>query len=136
MNVSERQLMVREFMRNMGWEVNDKPAQPPQELVDLFMFKLREEVGELGDAAGNTTDRVDFIELVDALRDVEYLLYGLELLFGVQEVSDDAFHEVHYSNMTKSMENGTVTKPTGFKKPRIHEVLKKAFPRMQMWFRS
>lgn len=128
--------MVREFCRHMGWHTADKPEHPNVGLVDVFMHKLREEVGELADATGNTSGKVDFVEVVDALRDIEYLLHGFELLFGVTEVANSSFLEVHYSNMTKCMQNGVVTKPPDFKKPDILSVLRKVFPKQQLLFRS
>lgn len=128
--------MVREFCRHMGWQIPDAPELPERTLIDQFLYKLREEINELHDAAGQTAPQPSFIKLVDALCDCEYLLHGIALLFGVQESLDDAFHEVHYSNMTKTMANGVVTKPAGFKEPDIVRVLRKHFPRQGLLFRS
>ena len=136
MNVKERQLMVREFCRHMNMETRDTPGKPPLTLVDQFFHKLREEVAELHEAAGVTGKPLNYIELVDALRDVEYLLYGIELLFGVQDASDDSFMEVHYSNMTKTPHNGVPWKAEGYTKPKIGEALRRVFPKQQLLFRS
>jgi predicted HAD superfamily Cof-like phosphohydrolase len=136
MMVRERQAMVREFMRHMGWASADEPEMAPPGLVRRFTDKLLEEVGELVEAAAPATGQPDIVEVVDALRDIEYLLYGIELLFGVQDASDDSFLEVHWSNMTKRMEQDEVTKPSGFCKPRIAELLRKKFPSKRLLFRS
>jgi predicted HAD superfamily Cof-like phosphohydrolase len=136
MNVSERQLLVREFCRLMGFPTLDVPGKPVGTLADMFLHKLREEVNELCVAAGQGGDPMSFIKLVDALRDTEYLLYGIELLFGVQAASDDSFMEVHWSNMTKTCDHGVVIKPTNFCKPDIVKVLRRHFPKQGLLFRS
>jgi len=136
MNVKERQLMVREFCRHMGMETRDTPGRPQLSLLDQFLHKLREEIGELHAAAGITGEPINYIELVDALRDVEYLLYGIELLFGVQDASDASFMEVHWSNMTKTPHDGVPWKDKGYTPPKIDKVLRRTFPKQQLLFRS
>jgi len=136
MTSEERQLLVKEFCRHMGWNTADRPHIPPVTLSDQFLFKLREEIDELCVGAGQGGDPASFIKLVDALCDAEYLLHGIALLFGVQHAIDDAFMEVHYSNMTKRMVDGLVTKPADFKKPDIVGVLRKHFPKQGLSFRS
>lgn len=136
MTARERQLMVREFCKHMGWHMPDVPEIPQMGLIDQFLFKLREEVDELCVAAGQAGDPMSFTKLLDALCDVEYLLHGVALLFGVQNALDDAFYEVHASNMTKTLEHGVVTKPHWFRKPDMVAVLKRHFPKQGLLFRS
>jgi predicted HAD superfamily Cof-like phosphohydrolase len=68
----------------------DKP-----ELVELRLGLIREEVKELEDAVKNH----DFKEVVDALADILYVVYGAGDSFGVD--LDEAYQIVHSSNMTK-----------------------------------
>ena len=61
-----------------------------------FCLKLiREEVGELEDAVKNK----DYIETVDALTDILYVVYGMGARIGVN--MDEAFKLVHENNMSK-----------------------------------
>lgn len=47
-------------------------------------------------------DNVNKKEELDALSDIQYVLSGSILSLGYQDVFDDAFSEVHSSNMTKA----------------------------------
>lgn len=64
-------------------------------LVELRLGLIREEVQELEDAVKNH----DFKEVVDALADILYVVYGAGDCFGVD--LDEAYQIVHSSNMTK-----------------------------------
>jgi len=63
--------------------------------VELCMKLIREEVRELEDAVKNK----DFIETVDALADILYVIYGMGSRIGIN--MDEAFALVHKSNMSK-----------------------------------
>jgi predicted HAD superfamily Cof-like phosphohydrolase len=98
--------------------------------------KLHEELGELIHALGYARGApIDFVEVVDALRDIEYLLHGVEIMCGVQAASDDSFLEVHWSNMTKQRTGVELIKPPGFKPPDIASVLCRIFPSHRLRFR-
>jgi len=56
---------------------------------------IEEEVDELKEAVTNK----DFVEVLDALSDILYVVYGAFTAFGVD--ADKAFHLVHESNMSK-----------------------------------
>jgi predicted HAD superfamily Cof-like phosphohydrolase len=65
---------------------------------DLIKYRLsliNEEVEELKDAVDNN----DFKEIVDALGDILYVVYGMGTSIGVN--LDDAFKIIHESNMSK-----------------------------------
>lgn len=64
-------------------------------LLDLRLGLIREEVQELEDAIKNH----DFKEVVDALADILYVVYGAGDSFGVD--MDEVYQIVHSSNMTK-----------------------------------
>lgn len=64
-------------------------------LIDLRMNLIREEMRELEDAVKNN----DFIETIDALGDILYVVYGFGSAIGVN--MDEAFDLIHKSNMSK-----------------------------------
>ena len=69
---------------------------------DLRINLLAEELDELREAlvAG------DIVEVLDALTDLQYVLDGAYLSFGLHDVKDAAFAEVQRSNMSKLGEDG------------------------------
>lgn len=64
-------------------------------LLNYRMSLIEEEVNELRDAI---KDR-DFIEIIDALADIEYVVLGAYTALGID--ADKAFNIVHKSNMSK-----------------------------------
>ena len=92
-------LKVRNFNTVFGVDRYDTPqpqifTQNPK-LVELRLNLIKEEVNELIDAVINH----DFTEVVDALADILYVVYGAGDCFGVD--LDEAYQIVHSSNMTK-----------------------------------
>lgn len=65
-------------------------------LVKLRLDLIREEVRELEEAAKDE----NMVEVVDALADILYVVYGAGSAFGIN--LDEAFRLVHDSNMTKA----------------------------------
>ena len=89
---------VKEFMEMSKQVINIKPCLVNRELAE-FRFKLiREENSELLQAV----EEEDLTEVLDALVDLQYVLYGAVLTFGMQDVWEKAFEEVHINNMTKA----------------------------------
>lgn len=95
-------------------------------LEELRLKKLiTEEYEELMDAYEND----DFIEVVDALADLVYVIYGAALTIGVD--LDDCLREVHRTNMNKLDENGEpildengkIRKPAGWQGPDLRKVI-------------
>jgi predicted HAD superfamily Cof-like phosphohydrolase len=71
-------------------------------LVDIELFKLRvsllkEELEEFEVAYKNK----DIVEVFDALLDLQYILDGTFICFGLTDVKEAGFLEVHASNMSK-----------------------------------
>lgn len=64
-------------------------------LINYRMSLIDEEVNELRDAIKNK----DFIEIIDALADIEYVVLGAYTALGID--ADKAFDIVHKSNMSK-----------------------------------
>lgn len=91
------------------------------------MSLIREEVDELEEAV--KTD--DEVEMLDAVADIMFTLYGLVAKAGLDEFVDEAFYEVVRSNWTKHVENpvydenGKVGKPDTYEPPRIKEIIER-----------
>ena len=106
----------------------DSPDIGPEELIELRIKLLREEVEEYAEAARAG----DLVEVIDALADIGYILAGTILNHGMQNIYDDAFDEVHRSNMAKLVdgkvlrrEDGKVMKPQGWTAPQLAQFVSK-----------
>ena len=73
----------------------DQPGLGPDELIELRIKLLTEEVQEYAEAARAG----DLVEVLDALADIGYILAGTIINHGMQDIYDDAFNEVHRSNI-------------------------------------
>lgn len=93
---------VKQFMDTFGQEVKSSPEFPDQKTQELRVELIREELTELQEAI----DANDIVEVADALTDLLYVVYGAGLAFGID--LDACFEEVHDSNMSKLMPDGTV----------------------------
>ncbi len=106
----------------------DSPDIGSEELIELRIKLLREEVEEYAEAARTG----DLVEVLDALADIGYILAGTILNHGMQNIYDDAFNEVHRSNMAKLVdgkvlrrEDGKVMKPQGWTPPQLAQFVTK-----------
>ena len=68
--------------------------------------------------------------MLDALADIAYILAGTVINHGMQHVFDDAFAEVHRSNMAKLVdgkvlrrEDGKVMKPENWQPPNLSQFI-------------
>jgi predicted HAD superfamily Cof-like phosphohydrolase len=93
---------VVEFMKTFGQEVKSSPEFPSEEITDLRLNLIDEEYIELQQAV----NAHDIAEVADALTDLLYVIYGAGAAFGID--LDACFKEVHSSNMSKLMPDGTV----------------------------
>src|SRR5271165_5888400 len=89
---------VAEFHTTFKHPVIQKPAIPSKERCNLRISLLAEELKELQQAV----DDNNMIEVADALCDLQYVLAGAILEFGLGEKFKDLFDEVHRSNMSKA----------------------------------
>lgn len=94
--------MVQEFHETYGLPVLSSPNISDEKTNALRINLLAEELEELTEAlqAG------DVVEVLDALTDLQYVLDGAYLSFGLQDKKMPAFTEVHRSNMSKLGEDG------------------------------
>lgn len=93
---------VQEFHETYGLSVKSEPDISCEKTNDLRINLLAEELEELKEALAQG----DLVETLDALIDLQYVLDGAFLSFGLQSVKMDAFAEVHASNMSKLGEDG------------------------------
>lgn len=89
--------MVAEFHSTFRHPVLSTP-QIPIERVNLRISLLQEELNELKQAISDG----DIIEVADAFCDLQYVLAGAILEFGLAKSFDLLFSEVHRSNMSKA----------------------------------
>jgi len=94
--------MVQIFHETYGLPVKDSPDISDAKTNALRINLLAEEVEELKEAL----EAGDLVEVLDALTDIQYVLDGAYLSFGLQGVKQAAFDEVQRSNMSKLGEDG------------------------------
>ena len=89
---------VAEFHRTFNAPILDKPQIPSKERCDLRVLLLQEELDELKQAIADN----DLTEIADALCDLQYVLSGAVLEFGLGDKFVELFNEVQRSNMSKA----------------------------------
>ena len=104
----------------------EKPDLGSKELIELRIKLLEEEVAEYAEAARGD----DLVEVLDALADIAYILAGTVINHGMQHIFDDAFSEVHRSNMAKLVDgkvlrraDGKVMKPESWQPPNLSQFI-------------
>jgi predicted HAD superfamily Cof-like phosphohydrolase len=80
--------------------VQKDPVIPAQKRCDLRIELIQEELNELQQAIIDN----DIIEVADALCDIQYVLAGAVLEFGLGSRFSELFDEVQRSNMSKACE--------------------------------
>lgn len=120
---------VRVFHETYGLPVKDVPDISDAKTNALRINLLAEEVEELKEAL----EAGDMVEVLDALTDIQYVLDGAYLSFGLHDVKMDAFEEVQRSNMSKlgadgkpivREEDGKILKGPDYFKPDIAQFIK------------
>lgn len=89
---------VAEFHKTFKHPVLEEPTIPTKKRCALRVALIREELEELEAAIEDN----DIVEIADALCDIQYVLSGAVLEFGLGEKFRDLFDEVQRSNMSKS----------------------------------
>ena len=89
---------VAEFHKTFKHPILQQPEIPSEARCKLRVSLLAEEVKELQQAIAEN----DMVEIADALCDIQYVLAGAILEFGLGEKFKDLFDEVHRSNMSKA----------------------------------
>lgn len=99
---------VSRFHQTFDLPVLESPIIPSAERCKLRINLLREELEELEDAIKDN----DLVEVADALCDIQYVLSGAILEFGLGERFAELFAEVQRSNMSKVCETREVAEAT------------------------
>ncbi len=89
---------VAEFHRTFKAPILENPQIPSADRCKLRVSLIAEELKELQEAIENN----DLIEIADALCDIQYVLSGAVLEFGLGDKFVDLFNEVQRSNMSKA----------------------------------
>ena len=89
---------VAEFHTTFKAPILDTPQIPSPERCNLRVELLQEELNELQQAIADN----DIVEIADALCDLQYVLSGAVLEFGLGEKFVELFNEVQRSNMSKA----------------------------------
>ena len=127
---------VQEFHETYGLPVEADQTLSDEKTRQLRINLLAEELDELKEALQND----DMVETLDALIDLQYVLDGAFLSFGLQNVKTEAFEEVHRSNMSKLGEDGQpirresdgkVLKGPNFFEPNLAQFIKASLKKEQ-----
>lgn len=118
---------VKEFHCSFGSVIPKEITIDNQGVNELRISLLREELDELITALNDK----DQVEVLDALTDLQYVLDGAYLDFGLSSYKDAAFNEVHNSNMSKlgedgkpvKREDGKIMKGPNYKEPDLKRIL-------------
>jgi len=92
---------VAEFHKTFNAPILETPQIPSKERCELRVSLLQEELNELKQAIADN----DIVEIADALCDLQYVLSGAVLEFGLGEKFPALFNEVQRSNMSKACSN-------------------------------
>ncbi len=119
--------LVKDWHLKFGHPVNNSPVIPNEKLCKLRIDLLQEELNELKEGIENE----DIVEIADALADLQYVLSGAILCFGLGNKFDEIFDEVQSSNMSKLgadgkpiyREDGKILKGPNFFRPDIKGIL-------------
>jgi predicted HAD superfamily Cof-like phosphohydrolase len=89
---------VAQFHKTFDAPILDIPQIPSEKRCELRVSLLAEELKELAEAIENK----DIVEIADALCDLQYVLSGAVLEFGMGDKFVALFDEVQRSNMSKA----------------------------------
>ncbi|SEN79842.1 Predicted phosphohydrolase, Cof family, HAD superfamily [bacterium A37T11] len=101
MNEPKTLTAVAEFHHVFKHPVLEKPSIPDEKRCRLRVALLSEELKELEAAILSK----DLTEIADALCDIQYVLSGAILEFGLGDKFKELFDEVQRSNMSKACKN-------------------------------
>lgn len=99
---------VADFHRTFHHPILENPQIPPKKRANLRVSLIAEELKELEEAI----IAEDIIEVADALCDIQYVLAGAVLEFGLGDKFVELFDEVQRSNMSKACKTEEEAKAT------------------------
>ena len=89
---------VAEFHKTFKHPILEEPQIPSEDRCKLRVALIAEELKELEEAISDN----DLVEVADALCDIQYVLSGAILEFGLGDKFKTLFDEVQRSNMSKT----------------------------------
>jgi predicted HAD superfamily Cof-like phosphohydrolase len=89
---------VAEFHKTFKAPILDSPHIPSEQRCELRVNLLQEELNEFKKAIEDN----DIVEIIDSLCDIQYVLSGACLEFGLGDKFVEFFTEVQRSNMSKA----------------------------------
>jgi predicted HAD superfamily Cof-like phosphohydrolase len=89
------------FHKTFNHPIENDPVIPSKNRCELRLNLLKEELKELEEAIANN----DIVEVADAFCDIQYVLAGAILEFGLGGKFSELFEEVQRSNMSKVCKN-------------------------------
>lgn len=89
---------VSDFHKTFEAPILESPEIPSEDRCKLRVSLLQEELNELQQAINDK----DIVEIADALCDLQYVLSGAILEFGLGDKFNQLFNEVQSSNMSKA----------------------------------
>ncbi len=98
MNKIDSLNQVAEFHKTFKAPILEEAQIPSEDRCNLRVSLLQEELNELKVAIDNK----DIVEVADALCDLQYVLSGAVLEFGLGDKFIELFNEVQRSNMSKA----------------------------------
>ena len=99
---------VAEFHKTFRQPIFNDPQIPSEDRCKLRVSLIAEELKELQEAIADN----DMVEIADALCDIQYVLSGAVLEFGLGEKFRALFDEVQRSNMSKACDSEEEAKKT------------------------
>lgn len=136
---------VREFHKVFGHPAPDHPTIGDAKTRELRIKLVADELQELAEALGyqlfmtprygaelvKMTDKVDLVETADALADLEYVVLGGQVAFGIP--GQEVFDEVQRSNMSKLgadgkpilAPDGKVVKGPNYSPPNLYPIIER-----------
>ena len=90
--------LVAQFHQTFKHPILSQPQIPGEDRCNLRIALLAEELKELQEAVKNK----DLVEVADAFCDIQYVLSGAILEFGLGDKFSALFEEVQRSNMSKA----------------------------------
>ena len=93
--------LVAQFHKTFKHPILPKPGIPPAARCQLRVALIAEELKEFEEAI----DQQDLVGVADALSDIQYVLSGAILEFGLADKFKALFEEVQRSNMSKACDS-------------------------------
>jgi len=122
-----RQKSTLEMVQEFHTKFVEEPKIPLDKVRDVRPRLIEEELIELDEAILME----DQVKILDALSDLQYVLDGTYIAFGLDHVKQAAFEEVHRSNMAKLgpdgkpiiRSDGKILKPEGWQPPNLKQFI-------------